>query len=214
MSPRSALRATLGLLLLALLLPVGSSAEVLRFRLPAFRADTLDGCSPGQVPLETVALIELWRYDREVTLERSRPPVAPPGAEETMLVLPGLEQVTYGITTRAPGGRSSCMSNLVTFNGRAGTDPPAPAAGAWLGSPRPNPARGLVAIPLGLTEPGEVSLDVLDIAGRLVARLTHAPWSAGVHILLWDATRAAPGVYLVRVRARGWQAAVRVLVLR
>jgi hypothetical protein len=38
--------------------------------------------------------------------------------------------------------------------------------------------------------------------------------TAGVHVRLWEANVAAPGIYFVRLRVGGWQATRRVLVLR
>ena len=131
-----------------------------------------------------------------------------------MLVFPGLEQVSYGLRTRAPFSRSSCMSNLVTFNGRADAGPAGgPGTGPWLGVPRPNPSGGLVAVSWCLPSPARVHLEVVDIAGRVVARLVDQDHAAGVHVSVWDARRAAPGIYLIHARVGSWAAARRVLVL-
>lgn len=209
MRPRAAVLA----ILLALMLAGTASAEILHFTQASWRAGE-DGCSPSAVPLDSVSLIELWRYDSEITLERTRP-AGPPGCDETLLVWPGLEQVSYGVRARAPGTRPSCMSNLVTFNGRVDADPAGgPGAGPWLGVPRPNPSGGLVAVSWCLPSAARLRLEVVDIAGRVVARLADSDHAAGVHVSIWDARQAAPGIYLVCARSSGWAATRRVLVLR
>jgi hypothetical protein len=201
-----------GLLSLALGCPSG--AEVLRFRLPAYLAGE-DGCSEGMVPLDSISAVELWRLEgANLFLERTRSPLVAPGEEETLAVVPGSGQVTYYVTTRAPFSRSSCMSNLVTFNGRADAGPAGgPGTGPWLGFARPNPSGGLVAVSWCLPSAARARLEVVDIAGRVVARLEDSDHAAGVHVSVWDARRAAPGIYLMRARSGGWSAARRVLVL-
>ena len=200
--------------LLALAAPARAQdgSHVLCFTEPLFRADST-GCGTGSVPLDTLTLIELWRYDHEITLERTRA-AGPPGAGETLLVFPGAGQVSYGVKVRGRGTRSSCMSNLVTFNGRVEADPAGgPGIGPWLGLPRPNPAGGPVAVSWCLPQAARMRLEVVDIAGRVVARPVDADHAAGVHVALWDARRAAPGIYLLRASSGPWSAVRRVLVL-
>jgi hypothetical protein len=115
------------------------------------------------------------------------------------------------IVTKATGVRS-CRSNLVTCNGRLAVADS--TSGAWLGIPRPNPTRGLVATSLCLPAAGVASLEVYDVAGRRVARLLSGHRNPGVHVALWDARGAAAGIYLITARRGGWSATRRVLVMR
>lgn len=202
-----------GLWALLVALAISPAASVLRFTLPSQLAGE-DGCSPGAAPLDSISLVELWRMDSGVALERVRPPAARPGGEETLLVSPGTDQVSFYVTCRRPGSRSSCPSRPYTFNGRVDVGPiGGPGAGPWLGSPRPNPSGGLVAVSWCLPSAARMRLEVVDVAGRVVARLVDTDHAAGVHVSLWDARRAAPGIYLVRARSGPWTATVRVLVL-
>jgi hypothetical protein len=81
----------------------------------------------------------------------------------------------------------------------------APGAGLALSASRPNPARQRVAWDLRLSRPGWVEATVHDAAGRVVRTLERRDAAAGTHALQWDGHdtgghRAAPGLYLVRVR--------------
>ncbi len=123
------------------------------------------------------------------------------------------EQTNYFVQVRKVTGVPNCPSNLITLCGRVGVSPGPGASGPWLGVPRPNPTGGLVALTWCLPEAARTAIEVMDIAGRVVARPVDQDHAAGVHVALWDARAAAPGIYLVRARARGWSAARRVLVL-
>ncbi len=74
-------------------------------------------------------------------------------------------------------------------------------------APTPNPARSLVRFSFALPQPGDVTLEVIDVQGRLVHRRTERV-SAAASELAWgwdlrDASgaRAAPGLYLARLRS-------------
>jgi hypothetical protein len=69
----------------------------------------------------------------------------------------------------------------------------------------PNPSAGRVQIQFALREPGAVGFEVLDMAGRVVARLPGRRWEAGTWSVGWDGrstrgTLAAPGIYFVQMR--------------
>ena len=108
-----------------------------------------------------------------------------------------------------------CVDSLVTLGLDAGDG--APAAVRFAASP--NPARGASTLSLALPrgEPG-LRVEVLDLSGRLVARLHDGPAAAGAHEWRWNGDsgggRAAPGLYLVRAQAGSWQRSVRLVVLR
>lgn len=94
--------------------------------------------------------------------------------------------------------------------------PPRPIA---LSAPAPNPFRGSTEIRYVLSEAGDVTVDVLDLAGRLVSRIARGSQGAGEHVVRWDGRDARgdampPGLYLVRVDANGRTAARKVAALR
>jgi hypothetical protein len=88
--------------------------------------------------------------------------------------------------------------------------PPAkpPIAGLELRGVMPNPARGASTVSLALAHEARIRVQVLDIAGREVARLVDGVRPAGEHTFTWSGAltkggRAAAGLYLVRVSGDG-----------
>jgi hypothetical protein len=88
-----------------------------------------------------------------------------------------------------------------------------------LAAPWPNPVRTSARVALTLPVAARVVVEVLDAAGRRVARLVDATEPAGRREWAWDlsaadGSRVAPGLYLVRARAGAAEATRRLLVLR
>jgi hypothetical protein len=90
-------------------------------------------------------------------------------------------------------------------------DPELGPARSRLQSIGPNPApagRGPLRIEFELAQTGNVEFDVVDLAGRVVARVPSREWAAGRWVQAWDgrsdngATLGA-GVYFVRMRLEG-----------
>jgi hypothetical protein len=67
-------------------------------------------------------------------------------------------------------------------------------------SVRPNPSRSDVVVRFRLPEPGPARLEVLDVAGRPVARLIDGPLEEGTHEVEWR-DPAPAGLYLLRLTA-------------
>lgn len=83
----------------------------------------------------------------------------------------------------------------------------------------PNPSRSGARVAFDLTRDGPVSLEVFDVAGRLVRTLVQGPRPAGVHEVSWngddDAGHAvAAGVYLYRLRGEGLELTRRLVIVR
>jgi hypothetical protein len=97
---------------------------------------------------------------------------------------------------------------------------PAPApSGLALSAPRPNPAPALASFDLSLPAATRARVEVLDLAGRLLAVLHEGDLAAGTHVLQWDGRdrdrRAVPpGVYLVRARAANATVVRRIVRMR
>jgi hypothetical protein len=81
-----------------------------------------------------------------------------------------------------------------------------------LGSPRVDGGRALLEYTLA--QPGEVSLAIYGVTGRLVANLGLAAREAGVHRASIPLQNVAHGIYFVRMRAGGISYTRRMLVLR
>ena len=75
-----------------------------------------------------------------------------------------------------------------------------------------NPARAVATIRFGVPGDGLVQLRVIDVQGRLAARLVEARLPAGWHEVEWNAAGFAPGIYLARLEAGGATAATKIVL--
>ena len=83
----------------------------------------------------------------------------------------------------------------------------------------PNPFQAGTAVWFDIPAPGSVTLEVVDVEGRLVRLLLHDHMPAGRHSVNWDGCDAAgmevgPGIYFVRMRAGDFSAARKMMTLR
>lgn len=88
-----------------------------------------------------------------------------------------------------------------------------PAAFA-LRSTYPNPFAETTSVAFDLATAADVSLDVFDTTGRLVATLVQGPMAAGSHEATWEARGVASGVYLIALRADDFLATRTVMRMR
>jgi len=100
------------------------------------------------------------------------------------------------------------IDQVLLTNGLVGVEPFAPLAvrPIELATPYPNPSRGPVTLAVRVAEPGPVTLQIVDVAGRSVRRVELADAGAGPRTWMWDGRddrgqRAPAGVY--RARAFG-----------
>jgi hypothetical protein len=66
-------------------------------------------------------------------------------------------------------------------------------------SPTPNPARDHVQFAFVLVEPSAATLEIVDVAGRVLARLEAEP-PRGAQAMTFDAGRLSPGLYWAKLR--------------
>jgi hypothetical protein len=93
-------------------------------------------------------------------------------------------------------------------------DAPALPTTLALHAPTPNPSSRAATVRVDLPEPGRIRLAVLDALGREVAVLLDAERPAGAHAAPLDASRLAPGVYVVRLDSPGGVLTRRLTVAR
>lgn len=67
----------------------------------------------------------------------------------------------------------------------------------------PNPFNPSTSIRFGLPVSDQVRISVYDITGRLVSQITDARFDAGYHVVSFDGSRLASGVYLYRLETGG-----------
>lgn len=63
----------------------------------------------------------------------------------------------------------------------------------------PNPFNPVTNIPFRIGQPGFVTLEIFDTAGRKAAVLINEFKPTGLHVIPWDATGLASGVYFIRL---------------
>ena len=147
-------------------------------------------------------------------------------------VAPNTQQFPV-VTASIPGSailtwqdlRSGGLTTAAIFVQQAvttGTTTAVDGAETWqpmIGTVRPNPSRGIAQVQFTLPHAALVRAEVLDLSGRRVATIAGETFSAGTHSISWNGNtaggdRAAPGVYLVRVRWPGYERTQRIVRLR
>jgi galactose oxidase-like protein len=78
----------------------------------------------------------------------------------------------------------------------------------------PNPAREAASVLYALPRASHVRLEVVDLAGRLVATLANGIEAPGRHEASWRATGHPSGVYFVRMEAPGFTATRKLVLTR
>ena len=108
--------------------------------------------------------------------------------------------------------RPDIYAEHVTHDGQiappVGVPPSGTPATLALSRGFPNPTRRQVTFTLSLPEDGHVLARVLDVAGRVVARVANEPMTAGAHSLTWngngeDGIAAPAGIYVFEIRSGG-----------
>jgi hypothetical protein len=89
----------------------------------------------------------------------------------------------------------------------------------WLGRAVPSPARGSARGEFGLPRAAGVSLDVVDVAGRVVRHLVQGTQGPGLHPYAWDLRDAGgravgAGIYFLRLEVEGAALTRRLVVVR
>jgi len=64
----------------------------------------------------------------------------------------------------------------------------------------PNPFNPSTSIRFGLPESDQVRISVYDVTGRLVSEVADTRFQAGYHVVRFDGSRLASGVYLYRLQ--------------
>ncbi|MBI5836337.1 MAG: Ig-like domain repeat protein [Candidatus Eisenbacteria bacterium] len=146
---------------------------------------------------------------------------------------PGNLRATLADTGFADPADSGSVYKLTAVDGSGNESAPAmvrfdnvttaPGAGIprilWLGRIAPNPARRSARIEFSLPVAARVTLNVMDVGGRIVRRLIAERRDAGAHVENWDLADAAgkpvgSGVYFLRLEAGGGMLTRRVAVVR
>jgi len=112
----------------------------------------------------------------------------------------------YGVVfVNENGAQGTCTVRVVSLTAATGDGPR--TAHTRLLPPRPNPARGSLAIEFELAAPARVAFELLDPAGRVAARIAERAYGAGCGSQPWPWTeggaRLPAGLYWLRMRVDG-----------
>ena len=83
-----------------------------------------------------------------------------------------------------------------------------------LGNAYPNPFNPVTQLKLDLAEDGLVNAKVYNVRGQVMAELVNGYMGAGYHMLSWDASSVASGMYMIRVESNGNVATQKVMLLK
>ena len=124
------------------------------------------------------------------------------------------EAVTFSVHV-VQGASSSVRIDTLTTAGVGGGTQQLPTALTV----RPNPSRGKVELVADMAVQGNVTIELFDIAGRLVAVPLNGPVAAGRQVIHWDAETGGSvsgraGLYFVRMRTGAQVFTRRLLVTR
>jgi hypothetical protein len=113
----------------------------------------------------------------------------------------------YGVIMVNDNGASGTYTTKVSPGILTGVGD-APHAATGIHGLAPNPSRGDVLIQFALAGAGEVSFEMLDMAGRRVGSVAPRRWEAGTWNLRWngsgtDGRLLSPGVYFVQMKVDG-----------
>jgi hypothetical protein len=108
---------------------------------------------------------------------------------------------------------------LLTPDDISGNDTPRVPAASYLAQNYPNPFNPTTRIAFGLSGPGDVSLEIYDVSGRLVRVLADGERRAGRYEESWDGRDAsgcavASGMYFCRMKASGYEGTRKMILLR
>ena len=69
-----------------------------------------------------------------------------------------------------------------------------------LSDPFPNPFNAVLTIPFNLNKEALVTVDIIDITGRIVQQLWNEVTNTGTHYIMWETGLHASGTYVVRAK--------------
>ncbi|MBK7046614.1 MAG: S8 family serine peptidase [bacterium] len=133
-------------------------------------------------------------------------------------LLEGVHNTTISFASNAPGSPHQLGVQLIYGDYATGVDPEVPSPGVIDLAGYPNPFNPRTTLRFALPAATNVTLEIHDLAGRLVRRLVDGTLPAGDHAVLWDGLdgsgrTVASGQYVARLREADRAAVTRKLTL-
>jgi hypothetical protein len=119
--------------------------------------------------------------------------------------------------------RVNLMDNIMTFFGETPTGPGTgidPGAKNMLSHAYPNPFNPVTKIAYSVKDAGPVTIDVYNVAGKVVRTLLNTEVDAGAEgFVVWDGTndggeKCASGVYFYRIATPGFSESHKMIMLK
>ena len=183
---------------------------------------TLPNGQPYRRPVVRPTLITLGPGETQTEAFRIRVPGNAPFGDYALTAYVGPsfpdgvgDASSFGLSV-VPGASAAPLAWEVENETRGTREAVAMEAPEALGglAVRPNPVRGEARVTFALEAAGPVTLSVLDLRGREVARLASGWYEAGEHAAAWAPEGLAPGTYLVRLATGEAVSVVRVSTVR
>ncbi|MGE5424170.1 MAG: T9SS type A sorting domain-containing protein [Syntrophothermus sp.] len=115
--------------------------------------------------------------------------------------------VCHGYTPAAPGPHGYNPLGIKPISGNQPSD-------EGLRAVYPNPGSFMINIPFNIRTAGHVTLDVLDMTGKVVASLMDNHLSAGEYKAELYVSKLSPGTYICRLSTKSGSDAAKILVLK
>lgn len=138
------------------------------------------------------------------------------------VAIPGWTDITSSLDTgnNVICGVASALSPfaIVEAASQTGADPVLPVT-RRLHNSYPNPFRSVTSLKLDLPEQERVTLQVVDLQGRIVRTLVEGPQGPGELLMQWDGRddtgrSVPPGMYFLSMKSSSYQAARKVVLIR
>jgi len=78
----------------------------------------------------------------------------------------------------------------------------------------PNPFNAVTNIPYQLPVASSIELSIYNVYGRLIEIFVRENVEAGYHLIRWDASKHSSGLYLCKIRASGYSAVGKAILLK
>jgi hypothetical protein len=78
----------------------------------------------------------------------------------------------------------------------------------------PNPFNSSITIQYSLSESSPISIEIYDVLGRRIKRLSQGLQHPGVYQVIWDADLLSSGVYFYRIQGEDYSDTGKMLLLK
>ncbi len=107
-----------------------------------------------------------------------------------------------------------CFNGYCTKSGGGGGGWTCGRGGCWKTTVTNNPGSQTAAISFSIDKPDKISVNILDMTGRLMKTLVDKTFEQGEHKLQWDAAGVNAGIYIVQFNVGAYSESKKITVVR